>query len=155
MSLASGGNIDFDVNSNVNWTISDDANWLTLNSNNGTNNATLTATTTTNSSGANRTATITISENGGTLKSIINVTQSYGTFDPNNAVSLAGITVTGVGTQAGENIPENTLDGNESSRWSANSTDGSAYLTYDLQCKKTVTSVSWPTASMKYKWQWL
>lgn len=138
----SGGSIDFDVSSNVNWLITDDANWLTLNLNNGMNGATISATATANNSGANRTATITISEDGGELSQTINVTQSDGSFGVNDAVMLTDITVTGFGTQdGGVNIPENTLDGNDATRWSANSTDGSAYLTYDLQCKKTVTSV--------------
>mgnify|MGYP003683458695 CR=1 FL=1 len=137
----SGGNLDFEISSNINWSITDNADWLTLNSNNGANSATITATVTTNSTGASRSAIITISEDGGTLSQTINVTQTDDAFSENDAVELTGITVTGVGTQAGDNIPENTLDGDDSTRWSANSSDGSAYLTYDLQCKKTVTSV--------------
>ncbi|MBU3011410.1 discoidin domain-containing protein [Polaribacter vadi] len=140
--IISGGTINFDVSSNINWLITDNADWLTLNVNNGMNGATISATATTNNSGANRTATITISEDGGELSQTINVTQSDGSFGFNDAVELTGITVTGVGTQdGGVNLPENTLDGNDSTRWSANSTDGSAYLTYDLQCKKLVTEV--------------
>lgn len=138
----SGEDINFVVNSNVDWTITDNASWLTLSATNGSNSATLTSTATANSSGVERTATITISETGGTLSYTIAVTQSDGVFDPaTDAVSISGITVTGVGTQAGTNVPENTLDEDVSTRWSANSTDGSAYLTYDLQCKRTVTSV--------------
>ena len=94
-----------------------------------------------NNSGSVRTANIIISENGGDLSTTLVVNQSLETFNIDNAIALTGLTVTGVGTQAGDNIPKNTLDGNESTRWSANSSDGSAYLTYDLQCKKTVTSV--------------
>ncbi|MDP5107189.1 MAG: discoidin domain-containing protein [Polaribacter sp.] len=135
------GTKSFDINSNVSWSISKNADWLTLNTTNGTDNETIEITASENTSGALRTATITILEDGGDLNSVITVNQSTETFNADNAVSLTGITVTGVGTQAGDNIPENTLDGNESSRWSANSSDGSAYLTYDLQCKKTVTSV--------------
>jgi poly(beta-D-mannuronate) lyase len=70
----------------------------------------------------------------------INVNQSVDAFSIDDAVLITGLTVTGVGTQD-PNIPENTLDNINDTRWSANSSDGSAYLTYDLQCKRTVTSV--------------
>ncbi len=136
-----GGNIDFDVNSNISWTLSDDADWLTLNASNGTNSTTITATASNNTSGTVRTAIITILENGGTLNHTINVTQSDGTFDPNNAVPITGISVTGIGTQD-PNIPENTIDDDVTTRWSANSNNGSVYITYDLQCSKTVTSIA-------------
>ncbi|WP_334056252.1 chondroitinase-B domain-containing protein [Polaribacter sp. P097] len=138
----SGGNLNFDVSANVNWTISENADWLSLNVIDGVNSQTVAATTTNNTTGSIRSAIITISEFGGTLNQTINVSQSDGTFSANDAVVLTGITVTGVGTQEGGiNIPENTLDGDDSTRWSANSSNGSAYLTYNLQCKKTVTSV--------------
>ncbi len=132
--------INFNVTSNLDWSISDDVDWLTLNTSNGSNSATISATVLENNSGSERIATITISENGGGLSKTINVTQSLATFNSNNAVSITGLTVTGVGTQE-PNIPENTLDDIDDTRWSANSSDGSAYLTYDLQCKRTVTSV--------------
>ncbi|EAQ42774.2 alginate lyase precursor [Polaribacter sp. MED152] len=138
----SGGNLNFDVSANVNWTISENADWLSLNVSDGVNSQTVAATTTNNTTGSIRSAIITISEVGGTLNQTINVSQSDGTFSANDAVVLTGITVTGVGTQEGGiNIPENTLDGDDSTRWSANSSNGSAYLTYNLYCKKTVTSV--------------
>lgn len=135
------GTKSFDVNSNVSWSVSENADWLSLNTVNGTDSATIEITATENTSGALRTAIITISENGGDLNASITVNQTTETFNADNAVSLIGITVTAVGTQAGDNIPENTLDNNDSTRWSANSNDGSAYLTYDLQCEKIITSV--------------
>tara|TARA_R110002051_G_scaffold323250_1_gene416255 strand:+ start:209 stop:2671 length:2463 start_codon:yes stop_codon:yes gene_type:complete len=135
------GTKTFDINANVSWSISENANWLTLNTTSGSDNATIQITTTENTSGALRTAIITVSQNGGNLNSAITVNQSLETFNADTAVALSGITVTGVGTQAGDNIPENTLDENDATRWSSNSNDGSAFLTYDLQCKKTVTSV--------------
>ena len=99
-----------------------------------------------NSTGSDRNATVVVTQNGGSASSTLTVIQTAGEFNPNNAIKITGITVTGVGTQD-PNIPENTIDGitpdnsNPSTRWSANSEDGSAYLTYDLQCQKTVTSV--------------
>lgn len=135
------GTKSFEINSNVTWTISENVDWLSVNSTNGSNNATIEITANENTSGASRTGTITVSENGGDLSATITVNQSTETFNTDNAISLTGITVTAVGTQVGDNIPENTLDDDENTRWSANSSDGSAYLTYDLQCKKIVTSV--------------
>lgn len=136
----SNGTKSFDIYSNLDWTITENADWLSVNSTNGNNNANIEITVTENNSGSARSATITISENGGDLSTTVVVNQSIENFNANNAVSLTGVTVTGLGTQD-PNIPENTLDGDYSTRWSSNSTDGSAYLTYDLQCKKTVTSV--------------
>jgi len=136
----SGGAVNFDVNSNINWTVSENVDWLELNTLSGSDNATIEISATENNSGDSRTATITVSEIGGTLMATLIVNQSIDAFSIDDAVSITGITVTGVGTQA-PNIPENTLDTIDDTRWSANSSDGSAYLTYDLQCKRIVTSV--------------
>jgi len=114
----SGDAVNFDVNSNISWSISGNPSWLTLTPANGSDNAIITATATTNATGAERTGIITITEDGGSLSHTINVTQSDTTFDPNNeAVAIAGTTVTGVGTQV-PNIPENTIDGIVTTRWS-------------------------------------
>ena len=134
------GNLSFDISSNISWTVSDDAGWVSLDTASGSNGATVEVTVSQNSTGSDRTATVTVTEDGGGISSALTVIQSAGDFNPNNAVKITGITVTGVGTQD-PNIPENTLDGNTSTRWSANSEDGSAYLTYDMGCQKTVTSV--------------
>lgn len=134
------GSINFDITSNINWSISNDANWLTFDKTTGTNSEKIKAIVTENNTGSERTATITISENGGSLTEIINVTQSISTFNSNNAVAISGITVTGFGTQ-NPNIPENTIDEDITTRWSANSNNGTAFLTYNLGCKKTVISV--------------
>lgn len=135
------GSKTFDINANIDWSISENIDWLSLNTVNGSNNATIEVSVTENNSGASRSAILTISQNNGDLSTTVMVSQSLETFDIDNATALTGISVTGVGTQD-PNIPENTLDGDDSSRWSANSTDGSAYLTYNLQCKKTVTSIN-------------
>ncbi|WP_298779329.1 chondroitinase-B domain-containing protein [uncultured Polaribacter sp.] len=134
------GDSNFDVISNVSWSISENVDWLTLNKTTGSNNETVQVSVLENNSGAERTATITVSEIDGDLSDTITITQSQEEFNSNNAVSITGISVTGVGTQD-PNIPENTIDDDETTRWSANSSDGSAYLTYDLTCKRTITSV--------------
>jgi len=134
------GSATFDVTSNINWTVSDNANWLTLNKTSGVNSETVSLSVEENNSGDERTAIITISGDGVNISKTLTVNQSLATFDSNDAVAISGITVTGVGTQD-SNIPENTIDGDFTTRWSANANDGSVYLTYDLSCKRTVTSV--------------
>ncbi|MFD0835143.1 chondroitinase-B domain-containing protein [Mariniflexile aquimaris] len=132
----------FDISSNVSWIVSDNASWVTFNPSSGSNGGTITVNIAENTTGSDRTATITVSQNGGSESSTLTINQSSSTFNPNNAVKLTGITVTGVGTQVNSEInPENTLDGITTTRWSGESTTGSAYLTYNLQCLKTVTSV--------------
>ena len=130
----------FDIGSNVSWTVSDDAGWVSLSSASGSNDDTIAVSVLENTTDAARTATVTVSENGGGLSTFLTVNQSSGIFNPNDAILITGIIVSGEGTQD-PNIPENTLDENSSTRWSANSDDGSTYLTYDFQCQKIVTSV--------------
>ncbi len=59
----SADSVDFTVTSNVNWSVSDDAGWLTLNPSSGSNNGTVTASYTENT-GAERIANITFSASG-------------------------------------------------------------------------------------------
>ncbi|WP_372752353.1 chondroitinase-B domain-containing protein [Mariniflexile sp.] len=132
----------FDISSNVDWNISEEASWISINPISGSNGSTVTVTVLENSTGVNRSATITVSQNGGGESSTLIVNQSNGVFIPSNAEKITGLTVTGVGTQTGGiNIPENTLDSNTSTRWSGESYTGSAYLTYNLQCPKIISSV--------------
>lgn len=130
----------FSVNSNIDWNITNNDDWVTLNTTSGSNNETVNVTVSRNTSGASRTATITILENGGSLSTTVTINQSTEEFNTEDAVLMSNITVTGVGTQD-PNIPENTLDNDETTRWSSNSNDGSAYLTYNLGCQKMLTSV--------------
>jgi len=68
------GSTTFSISSNVSWSASDNASWLTLSPATGTGNATLTASFSTNTSSASRTATITIT--GGGLSRTCTVTQA-------------------------------------------------------------------------------
>lgn len=67
---AEAGTTTFDISSNTSWTVSDDADWLTLSSESGSNNNTLTATYTANIVVASRTATITITDSGMDSKTV-------------------------------------------------------------------------------------
>ncbi len=70
------GNTSFSVTSNINWSISDDASWLTVSPSSGSNNETLTATYTENTTIGQRIGTITITGSG--ITRIVTVTQSAG-----------------------------------------------------------------------------
>lgn len=132
--------INFDVSSNISWIISNNVDWLSINPSVGSGDGTISLVATENTSGVNRSATVTVSEDGGNITSTLTVNQSNGVFNPENPVSITDLLVSGFGTQE-PNSPENTIDLDIATRWSADSKDGSAYVTYDLQCSKIVTSV--------------
>ena len=143
--LSSGDDSTFNIVSNVDWSISTDATWLTFDADSGSNSDAIVGLATTNTTGLERVATITISDdNDYGLETVISVTQSDGSFDPTtDVVEITVDNVTAVGTQPdSNNVEGNTIDGSTGNRWSASSTDGSAYLTFDLGCIHTLTEVS-------------
>ena len=71
---ASAGSTSFTITSNVNWNVSDNANWLTLSASSGSNNGTLNASFSANTSSNSRTANITAS--GGGINRTVTVTQA-------------------------------------------------------------------------------
>jgi len=71
------GNTTFDISSNISWSVTDDADWLTVSPINGSNNETITADYEENTTIDSRTATITISGNG--LTETVTVTQAGAT----------------------------------------------------------------------------
>jgi len=145
--------IDFNVNasessfmisSNTNWTITEDLSWVSLSSTSGSENGEIIVTVTENTTGTTRTGNLIVSssEDDSVSKTII-ITQTEDDFNPNNAEEIMPETVTAVGTQPDStNGPENTVDNDVATRWSAESADGSAYLTYDLGCEHKLTDVS-------------
>ena len=72
------GSTEFTVQSNTNWTLSDDASWLTVNPTSGNNNQTLIATYTENATTTQRIGTITVT--GGGITRTVTVTQSATAF---------------------------------------------------------------------------
>ena len=132
----------FTVLTEQNWQITENITWLSLSANSGNGNTEITVTVTENTTGADRTGTISITDTDGeNLSASIAITQTNEIFNPNDAEEITALTVTGVGTQD-PNIPENTVDNNTDTRWSANATDGSAYLTYTFGCNYNFTDVS-------------
>ena len=88
------GDTTFSVTSNLNWSVSDNATWLTISPTSGNNNGTLTATYTENTTTSQRTGTITVT--GGGITRTVTVTQVAGSavitvISPNgNEMYLAG-----------------------------------------------------------------
>lgn len=69
------GSTTFAVSSNISWTASDDAGWLTISPTSGSNNGTLTVNFTENTSGSGRTGTVTVTGNDVGSQSVT-ITQS-------------------------------------------------------------------------------
>jgi regulation of enolase protein 1 (concanavalin A-like superfamily) len=74
---ASSSSQNVTVSSNVSWTASDNATWLTLSPSSGTNNGTISVTASANTSTSSRSGTVTITD--GTISKTINVSQSGST----------------------------------------------------------------------------
>ncbi len=135
------------VISNIDWAISENISWLTIDTTSGSGTLEIIVSVDENTTEIERTATITLNEVGGDLSTTIDITQSDDTFVASEAVEIPVDIVTAVGTQTDDagniiNGPENTTDGNTDTRWSASSSDGSAYLTFDLGCSHALTDVS-------------
>ncbi len=67
---ANGGSNSITVTSNTSWTVTSSASWLTVSPASGSNNGTITATASANTSASQRSATITVSGNGASPKTI-------------------------------------------------------------------------------------
>lgn len=89
-----GGNQVVNITSNVSWTATSSASWLSLSPNSGTESESMIVTATANNSGSSRSATITITGNGGVPPKTITVSQSGGgiqpdQYEPNNTLAAA------------------------------------------------------------------
>lgn len=89
-----GGNQVVNITSNVSWTATSSASWLTLSPNSGTESESMIVTATANNSGSSRSATITITGNGGVPPKTITVSQSGSgiqpdQYEPNNTSATA------------------------------------------------------------------
>ena len=82
------GSTTFSVTSNTSWTVTDDADWLTVSPSSGSNNGTLTATYQANNTIIQRVAHITVS--GGGITIIVTVTQA--SIGPYITISVTGLT---------------------------------------------------------------
>jgi len=115
------------INSNLDWTIENNADWISINPISGSGNSTIELSVNENPSQNVRESTITVV--GGSLQRGITVTQS-GAQSQNGAVKLSVVEVTASSEQAPNNVKENTVDADLSTRWSAQGVGET--ITFDL-----------------------
>ncbi len=72
----SGSNGQFTINSNVSWSVSDDASWLTVSPSTGSNNGNVTVTATSSNPSTTNSRSATVTVTGGPTQETVNVTQS-------------------------------------------------------------------------------
>lgn len=139
----SSGNQDIQLSSNVDWTITDDADWIIVNPITGSQNGVVTISVSENTSGGERSGTITINDDHSSLSKTVSVMQTNSTFNPEDAEAITIIDVIGIGTQVGspDVTEDNVNDDLTDTRWSGESNDGSAYLDLDLECPRILTAV--------------
>lgn len=139
----SAGSTLFDIDSNVDWTITDNADWLTLNISSGSNSAIITANYTENTTSAERTATVTINEvtGGSNLTTMLTITQSN-VFS--EEITIVGATA--IGTEQGKpNVgPQFTWDDNitDAEYWTGDAnTEPEVSITFDLSCIRSLSQI--------------
>lgn len=142
----SAASYDVSVNANVSWTaVSNDA-WISIDTNSGAGNATVSVTVTENVNPSNRTGTVTFTQDpgGDDIVRALNVTQEAA--DPRTGLNLINVLATDVGinyVSHEENIPPNkinlaphSLDKNFNSYWAGDRTQhvsGRSIIIYDLK----------------------
>lgn len=137
---AAGESLDITVTANVNWTVSDDASWLTADATSGSNNGALTFTAEQNTSTDSRSATITVTGGasiGNLVTRTIVVTQAG--ESANGEVVIIEPSYVYSSSDDG-NVADNAFDGDLNTRWSANGSGetmtiylGDKYLVSDIQ----------------------
>ena len=70
-----GSEQELTITANCKWTVSSDANWISVNSSSGDGNGTVSITASLNSTGADRTGTVTVKNDKGSLVKKVRVTQ--------------------------------------------------------------------------------
>ncbi|GIZ07771.1 chondroitinase-B domain-containing protein [Flavobacterium sp. UMI-01] len=140
------------VTSNVSWTASvDNTTWLSINTNSGVNNGTISITAAANSSTSARTGTLTVTGSG-MAPVTLTITQQgapSGAVLINSGAAGAPVTVSADKTQS-PNIATNTLDKDTSTRWSDNADGG--IIIYDLGSTYTLESIKLATTGSSTKW---
>jgi len=128
------GRQTFEVISNVDWTITENMPWLSLDVDSGTGTTTVTATFTENTTGASREGRISIEEvAGGEDLSVILPVEQLNTFSPNE-IPIIG--TTSIGMQIKDDIAEiNAYNDDVSNYWTGNpDTEPEVSITFDLSC---------------------
>ncbi|WP_378182924.1 chondroitinase-B domain-containing protein [Aquimarina sp. SS2-1] len=139
----SAGSTLFNIDTNVDWTITNNADWLTLNITSGSNSTMVTANFTENNTSASRTATVTINEvaGGSNLTTMLTITQSSIFVEE---ITIAGATA--IGTEQGKpNVgPEFAWDDsiNAAEYWTGDAnTEPEVSITFDLSCIRILSQI--------------
>ncbi len=135
------GSLSFDVVSNVNWTITENLSWLSLDVTSGNGTTTVTATVTENTTGTTRTGDIFIDEiaGGSNLSDTISAVQ-LNTFLP---VEIPIVGATSLGMQIKPDITEtNAYNDDLTNYWTGNpDTAQEVSITFDLDCIHELTEI--------------
>lgn len=133
--------MSFEIVANVDWTITEDISWLSVDRSTGSGSGTVTAMVTENMSGEERTGTISISESGGDndLSSTLSVLQ-LNTFIP---VEIPILGATSIGKEDKEDITEeNAYNDDTSNYWTGDpDAEPEVSITFDLGCPHTLTEI--------------
>lgn len=135
------GSMTFNLVTNVDWTITENIPWLSLDVNAGSGTATITVAVTENTTGVQRMGNIEINEvaGGSDLSATIAVVQ-LNTFLP---IEIPIIGTTSIGMQIKEDIAEvNAYDDNLSTYWTGNpDTEPEVSITFELDCDHVLSEM--------------
>lgn len=137
----SEGTVTFEVISNVDWVITEDLSWLSLDASSGSGSMTITATATENTTGEQREGTVSINEiaGGADLITVLSVVQ-LNTFLPSE-IPIVGTTSLGMQDQS-DISEENAYNDDNSNYWTGNpDTEPEVSITFDLSCRHVLTEI--------------
>jgi len=124
------------ITSNVDWTIDNETDWISVSPTSGSGNVDIDIAVSENTSLVDRTGSITVE--GGSITRSVSVVQK-GSSAPGESTELTVEEVTASSEQAPNNVKENTLDKDLGTRWSAQG-EGET-ITYDLGDEYQITLV--------------
>lgn len=133
--------LTFEILANVDWTITEDVPWLSLDATAGSGTSTITAVVSENTTGVDRSAEISITENAGgdDLTSTLSVIQ-LNTFIPVE-IPIVGATSVGKEDKAGI-TEENAYNDDTSDYWTGDpDAEPEVSITFDLACAHTLTEI--------------
>ncbi len=140
---SNGGSQSVSISSNINWTLSENSSWITVNTTSGSNNESVSITAAVNTAASSRSATITIS--GGNITRTITATQTGniivtpGSCTEGTNLSLNATIAEYSSQENTTNNANNTIDGIDTNRWSANGFP--QYIVVDLGSSYNINEI--------------
>lgn len=131
-----GETLSIDITTNINWSVSTEADWLSFDNTSGTESATLQVTAQSNSETVQRTAVFTVS--AGELSRQVTITQAPAEINLGGVkLPVVEVTATAEQVETGKNNgKENTIDNDLTTRWSA---EGEQSIVFDMGENYTVS----------------